>query len=60
MPPTTHQQREQLKREQKLDQIKEQVEKGTLVIRKMTAEERRLNPPREGEALSSGRRRRRS
>jgi hypothetical protein len=44
MPPTTIQQRAQQKREQKLDDIRQQVEKGTLVIRKMTLEERRRNP----------------
>jgi hypothetical protein len=54
MPPSTHQQREQLKRDQKLDDIKEQVQKGTLVIRKMTDEERKLNPP--GEKPTRGRR----
>jgi hypothetical protein len=47
MPPTTIQQRAQQKREQKLDDIRQQVEKGTLVIRKMTPEERGGNPPRE-------------
>jgi hypothetical protein len=34
------------KRELKLQQVKEQVENGSLVIRKMTDEERRLYPPR--------------
>jgi len=47
---TTHWERQQQKREQKLDAIREQVEKGTLVIRKMTAEERRRHPPRQKRA----------
>jgi hypothetical protein len=34
------------KRLSKLDLIREQVQSGTLVIRKMTAEERRRYPPR--------------
>jgi hypothetical protein len=34
------------KRAEKLEVIREQVESGSLVIRKMTAEERRRNPPR--------------
>jgi hypothetical protein len=34
------------KRQAKLEQIREQVGNGTLVIRPMTAEERRLYPPR--------------
>ena len=45
MPPMTVQQRAQQKRQEKLDNIRQQVEKGTLVIRKMTPEERRRNPP---------------
>jgi hypothetical protein len=34
------------KREAKLDLVREQVESGSLVIRQMTAEERRRYPPR--------------
>jgi hypothetical protein len=34
------------KRQEKLDHVREQVESGSLVIRKMTAEERRRFPPR--------------
>lgn len=34
------------KRAEKLDQVREQVESGSLVIRKMTDEERRRYPPR--------------
>jgi hypothetical protein len=47
MPPMTVQQRARQKRQEKLDEIRQQVEKGTLVIRKMTPEERRRNPPPE-------------
>ena len=50
MPPQTHWQRQRRKREELLDDIRKQVEKGTLVIRKMTAEERRANPPRAARA----------
>ena len=42
----TLQQRAQQKRQEKLDNIRQQVETGALVIRKMTPEERRRNPPR--------------
>ena len=38
--------RAEAKRQEKLDLIKEQVEEGSLVIRKMTAKERKANPPR--------------
>ncbi len=38
---------EELRRE-KLALVREQVKNGTLVIRKMTAEERALYPPRTG------------
>ncbi|HKO27721.1 MAG TPA: hypothetical protein VJU80_09705 [Solirubrobacteraceae bacterium] len=34
------------KREQKLALVREQVQNGSLVIRRMTAEERRRYPPR--------------
>jgi hypothetical protein len=42
--PKTVQERQQRQREEKLEQIREQVEAGTLVIRKMTATERKDNP----------------
>ena len=42
--PKTVQERQQLQREEKLEQIAEQVAAGTLVIRKMTATERKDNP----------------
>ncbi len=34
------------RREEKLKQVQQQVEEGSLVIRKMTAKERKANPPR--------------
>lgn len=40
--------RQQERHEQKLKEIQEQVAQGRLVIRKMTAEERALYPPRGG------------
>jgi len=43
---TPQQRRQQQRREEKLKDIREQVEAGTLVIRKMTAKESKLNPPR--------------
>jgi hypothetical protein len=46
VPPTTLHQRAQEKRQQKVDHVRQQVENGTLVIRKMTPEEQRQNPPR--------------
>ena len=42
--PKTVQERQQLQREEKLEQIAEQVAAGTLVIRKMTPAERKQNP----------------
>jgi len=38
--------RQQKAREEKLQNIKDQVEDGSLVIRKMTPEERKANPPK--------------
>lgn len=35
------------RREEKLKQVQEQVDDGSLVIRKMTAKERKANPARE-------------
>jgi hypothetical protein len=43
----TQKQRSDEKRQEKLDLIKEQVDAGTLVIRKMTPEERKKFKPRE-------------
>lgn len=42
---TTRERAEQ-KRQEKLEHVRQQVESGALVIRRMTAEERRLYPPR--------------
>jgi hypothetical protein len=38
--------RQQEQKQAKLQEIKQQVEEGTLVVRKMTAKERKENPPR--------------
>lgn len=42
----TQRERNDEKRREKLAAIQEQVEQGTLTIRKMTPEERAANPPR--------------
>jgi hypothetical protein len=44
---TTQKERDAAKRAEKLAAVQEQVEKGTLKIRKMTAKERAAHPPRE-------------
>ena len=43
---STQWERQQKAREEKLQNIKDQVEDGSLVIRKMTDEERKENPPK--------------
>jgi hypothetical protein len=43
------------KREAKLDLVREQVQSGSLVIRQMTDEERRQNPPRPAPTKRSSR-----
>jgi hypothetical protein len=43
---STQWERQQKAREEKLKNIKDQVEEGSLVIRKMTDEERKANPPK--------------
>ena len=43
---TTPWERRERAREQKLKQIEDQVEDGSLVIRKMTDAERKANPPK--------------
>jgi hypothetical protein len=48
--------REQEKRQAKLDLVREQVESGSLVIRKMTDAERRRYPPRPERPKRQGRR----
>lgn len=45
MPKTTRERAEE-KRQEKLENVREQVESGGLVIRQMTEEERRRYPPR--------------
>jgi hypothetical protein len=45
MAPSPQQQRQALKREEKLKDMQEQVQDGSLVIRKMTDEERARFPP---------------
>jgi hypothetical protein len=56
--PGPQQQRQQEKREQKLKDIREQVAEGKLVIRTMSAEERKKFPRREDNAARrSGKRR---
>ena len=42
----TARERAEEKRQEKLELVREQVENGGLVIRQMTDEERRQNPPR--------------
>jgi hypothetical protein len=44
---STQRERDELKREQKLKEINEAVDRGSLVIRRMTDAERESNPPRE-------------
>lgn len=44
------------KREEKLALVREQVEKGSLVIRQMTDEERHRYPPRPAQAKRPGKR----
>lgn len=56
--PGAQQLRQQQQHEQKLKQIREQVAEGKLVIRKMTAEERRRYPPRDADATARGSKRR--
>ena len=46
MPTKTQREREQAQREEKLDRMKEQVDDGSLTIRKMTDEERARFKPR--------------
>ncbi len=55
MPPKTQREREAEQRELKLERIKEQVDDGSLVIRKMTDAERKANPPKPPREKSSKR-----
>jgi hypothetical protein len=43
----TQKERADERRQEKLDSIQEQIDRGTLTVRKMTAKERKENPPRE-------------
>jgi hypothetical protein len=52
----TARERAEEKRAEKLEQVREQVESGSLVIRKMTPEERRRYPPVEPQPKPSRRR----
>lgn len=52
----TSRERAEEKRLAKLALIREQVESGTLVVRQMTAEERRRHPPRPVEPKRGGKR----
>ena len=56
--PTPNQLRQQEQRERKLEDIRAQVASGKLVIRQMTAAERKLFPPLES-AAKGGRAKRR-
>jgi hypothetical protein len=59
MPPKTQREREAEQRQLKLDRMKEQVDEGTLVIRKMTDEERaRFEKKRAERAETPGAKRR--
>jgi hypothetical protein len=59
MPPKTQREREAEQRQLKLDRMKEQVDEGSLVIRKMTDEERaRFENRRAERAESAGTKRR--
>ena len=52
----TTRERAEEKRQAKLDLVREQVQNGSLVIRQMTAEERRRYPQRPAPAKKPGRR----
>lgn len=56
--PSPYQLRQQERHEAKLEDIREQVASGRLVIRKMTAEERKRFPPRDSAARGSHTKRR--
>lgn len=43
----TQRERAEEKRQEKLNVVREQIESGSLVVRKMTKEERRRYPPRD-------------
>jgi hypothetical protein len=43
----TQKERADERRKEKLESIQEQIDRGTLTVRKMTPEERKAHPPRE-------------
>lgn len=57
MPTKTQREREQAQRKEKLDRMKEQVDDGSLTIRKMTDEERARFKPRRSRQPSAPRKR---
>jgi hypothetical protein len=56
--PSTYQLRQQEQHEKKLQDIRDQIAAGKLVIRKMTPEERRRFPPRDPSASGARAKRR--
>jgi hypothetical protein len=56
--PSPQQLRQQEQHEKKLKDMQDQVAQGKLVIRKMTADERRRYPPREANASTARSKRR--
>jgi hypothetical protein len=52
----TSRERAEQKRQEKLELVREQVDSGSLVIRKMTDEERRRYPPRPAQPRRPGKR----
>jgi hypothetical protein len=60
MPPKTQREREAEQRQLKLDRMKEQVDEGTLVIRKMTDEERARFEKKRAERVEAPGQKRRS
>jgi hypothetical protein len=57
MPPKTQREREAEQREAKLERIQEQVDEGSLVIRKMTDEERARFASKRGDRPQNAKRR---
>jgi hypothetical protein len=43
---STQRERDEKRRQEKLENVQQQVDEGSLVIRKMTDAERKANPPR--------------
>lgn len=52
----TQRERAEEKRQEKLDLVRDQVASGSLVIRKMTSDERRLYPPKPEQPKGSAKR----